>query len=110
MKTQQGAGDYCLSPDNIKSLLYNTDNFRNRTIIKTLAYTGIRREELTNLDIEDIDFNLNRIRIRSGKGNKERMVPASQNLLPDLKFLMETRKRGPIFLSERGGRLMKRQG
>ena len=109
MRSQQGAGDYCLQPDQVKKLIYSTDNFRNRTIIKTLAYTGIRREELTGLDIEDIDFDLNRIRIRAGKGNKERMVPASQNLLPDIKFLIETRKIGPVFLSERKGRLMKRQ-
>jgi len=43
-------------------------------ILKTLYYSGIRNSELTNLDIEDIDFDHLQIHIKHGKGNKARTV------------------------------------
>jgi len=40
----------------------------------------MRRAELTALKIEDINFNTGNIRI-TGKGNKQRLIPAHPNLL-----------------------------
>lgn len=48
--------------------------FRNYTIILLLLDTGIRLSELTNLEIEDIDFGQSCMLI-SGKGGRERTVP-----------------------------------
>jgi site-specific recombinase XerC len=41
---------------------------------KTLFRIGLRREELTKLDVRDIDFERKRIQVR-GKGNKVRVMP-----------------------------------
>lgn len=48
-------------------------NDRDRAIIELSVATGLRVSELRNLNVLDIDFHLNRIKI-VGKGNKERVV------------------------------------
>lgn len=47
--------------------------FRDYTVIAVLLYTGVRREELTNIRISDVDLDLDHILIH-GKGNKQRTV------------------------------------
>ncbi len=44
-------------------------------IIKTLLYTGVRVSELVNIKLEDVDFERYQIRIKAGKGGKDRIVP-----------------------------------
>lgn len=53
--------------------------FRDYAIIATFLFTGIRREELTNIKLKDIDLEMNTILIH-GKGNKERTVYIGENL------------------------------
>ena len=48
---------------------------RDRAILEVLYSTGIRRGELINLDIYDVNTKEGVLRIRNGKGGKERMVP-----------------------------------
>ena len=48
---------------------------RDRSMLETFYSTGIRRQELANLDVYDLDTRLGVLRIRSGKGNKDRVVP-----------------------------------
>ena len=47
-------------------------------IVKTLLYTGARVAELVGIRISDIDFERCQIRIDSGKGDKDRIVPFPQ--------------------------------
>lgn len=44
-------------------------------IIKTLLYTGIRVSELIRLKIKDVDLDRCQLKIISGKGQKDRIVP-----------------------------------
>jgi integrase/recombinase XerD len=44
-------------------------------IVKTLLYTGARVSELVNMKLKDVDFRRCQIRIDSGKGDKDRIVP-----------------------------------
>jgi len=67
------------TPEQIQALIHSLDRrtstgFRNYTIILLLLDTGIRLSELTNLEIENIDFGQSCMLI-SGKGNRERTVP-----------------------------------
>ena len=48
-------------------------------IIETLYQTGIRRAELVNLLLENVDFSKGEIKV-IGKGNKARIIPISKKL------------------------------
>jgi integrase/recombinase XerC len=52
----------------------NFDGLRDKLIIELLYATGIRRAELINLKLIDVDLNRNTILVL-GKRNKERIVP-----------------------------------
>ena len=62
----------------------NFEGKRNLLIVDMLYSTGIRREELINIKINDLQLNQNLIKVL-GKRNKERLVP----LIVDLKKRIE---------------------
>ena len=101
--------DYILKPSEIKKLIYATKSFRDRCILKILAYTAIRRHELVGLDIQDIDFERKRMTVRKGKGGKIRIIPLSEDLLSDLKHLIGNNNKGPLFESSKSQRISIRQ-
>jgi integrase/recombinase XerD len=74
-----------LSPDEVTRMIDGTPNLRHRTILMTLYSTGMRRSELCHLRPEDIDKERMIVRIRQGKGGKDREVPLSPKLLEQLR-------------------------
>jgi len=86
-KQQHTAAAYHLKPSEMNKIILATNSFRDRCLIKTLYWAGLRRSEVQNLDIRDIDFNRKRITL-TGKGDKTRIVPIiSDEFLSDLKHL-----------------------
>lgn len=64
-------------------------SFLKELIIETLYQTGMRRAELVNLLVEDVDFGKKEIKV-IGKGNKARIIPIAEKLGLDFeKYLME---------------------
>lgn len=60
----------------------NTDNgIRDRAILEVLYSTGIRRTELINLKVQDIDYQRGTVLISQGKGHKDRMIPIGQRAI-----------------------------
>lgn len=55
------------------------ENLLKQLIIETLYQTGMRKSELCNLSVHQVDITGSQIKI-TGKGNKERVVPLSENL------------------------------
>ncbi len=99
MKQQMKASAYHLKPADIKKLVIAAITFRDRCVIKTLWWLGLRRQELVDFDIRDIDFERKRVKVR-GKGDKERTVPIiDDEYLSDLLHLIGPRTSGPVFLS-----------
>ena len=58
---------------------------RNTAIVVTLAFTGLRRGELLALRVADVDFERRVIRVREGKGQKDRAVPMHDRIVIPLR-------------------------
>lgn len=60
---------------------YGFARIRNKAIIATLIFTGLRKSELLNLKCKDVDLVNNFIFVENGKGNKSREVPLEPEIL-----------------------------
>jgi integrase/recombinase XerD len=86
---------------------------RDRAILETLYSTGIRRQELCNLRLGDLDYDRGLVRIEQGKGHKDRYVPIGNRAVQWIeKYLLEVRPRlcpslneQAIFLNTLGTRM-----
>lgn len=66
---------------------------RRKAILELFYSTGIRANELLNLDLYDVDFRKKTIFIRAGKGNKDRVVPFGKKVARALKdYIHNVRK------------------
>lgn len=54
---------------------------RDRAILEVLYSTGMRRSELRNLSVWDVDWSRETVFIRLGKGKKDRVVPIGARAL-----------------------------
>ena len=84
------------SEEEMKHLLFILEEAQvellDKLIIEVLYQTGMRRAELCNLPLENVNFSRNEI-VVIGKGNKERIVPISPDLSKVLKiYYLEHRK------------------
>lgn len=66
-------------------------NIRDIAILELLYSSGLRVSELTGIKINDINFDLEIIRVK-GKGNKERIVPVGNKALNAIKQFIKIRK------------------
>lgn len=92
---------------------------RDQAILSLLLSSGIRAEELCGLTLSDIDFRSRTMRI-IGKGNKERIVPFTEDTLSYLqKYRQNSREKlvlrnaaefgmANFFLNAKGGKLTTR--
>ena len=84
---------------------------RNRALVELVYSAGLRSAEAVGLDLADVDFEQEHVRVR-GKGGKERVVPLGEEAAHVVaRYLREARPelaRGAndaLFLSTRGRRL-----
>lgn len=86
---------------------------RDRAILEVFYSTGIRRNELCNLELAAVDFTRGLVCVRLGKGRKDRYVPIGRRALawvehylklsrPKLAWLRES---PALFLGSRGQRV-----
>jgi integrase/recombinase XerD len=76
----------------------------HRVVLMTLYATGLRRAELTRLQVADIDTQRMAIHVRGGKGRKDRDVMLSPTLLEALRQYWRSLKRKPRLWLFPGGR------
>lgn len=107
-----------LSETEVEKVLAQPDcgevlGLRDRTMMEVLYSTGIRRHELSGLDVFDVDRERETVTVRMGKGKKDRTVPIGGRALGWIARYMDTARpllRTPpesnaLFLSERGERI-----
>jgi site-specific recombinase XerD len=80
-------------------------SLRDRAILTTFLYTGLRSNELRCLDVEDIDFEGLTVFVRFGKRAKQRIVPLHAEAAAALDAHLQGRKAGPVFESNRSQRI-----
>jgi integrase/recombinase XerC len=100
-----------LSIDDVFCLLdsIKTDTWfdkRNLAMFETFYSTGMRVSEIEGMDMDDIDFQNQMIRVL-GKGSKERMVPVGKRALNTIKEYRMSLKEYyiPVFVNKRFSRL-----
>jgi integrase/recombinase XerD len=95
-----------LEPDEIDRLMDRPDlsspfGLRNRAILELFYTTGIRRSEMTALDLGDYDPHAQTLHIRRGKGGISRILPVGERAAHWLdRFLMaQIPRESALFLS-----------
>lgn len=63
---------------------------RDKALFELMYSSGLRRSEVTGLKIQDVDFFNGVVRVL-GKGNKERLVPVTDEALYAIKYYLSTR-------------------
>ncbi|WKD51040.1 tyrosine-type recombinase/integrase [Microbulbifer spongiae] len=58
-----------------QSLLHDHKGLRDRAMLAVFYATGIRRMELANLNVDDVDVKTGVVTVHKGKGEKDRRVP-----------------------------------
>lgn len=97
--------------ENLFDFVNFTDDFqghRDKLILYTFYYTGIRLSELVNLKIQDVDFRLQQISVL-GKRNKQRNIPVTSFYLEQVSDYLIYRNKefgdqnsNKLFLSNKG--------
>jgi len=100
----------------IESILESIDGsgplgLRNRALVELVYSAGLRSAEAVGLDLGDVDFEQEHVRVR-GKGGKERVVPLGEEAshlvavyLRDARPQLAAGANDSLFLSTRGRRL-----
>jgi len=74
-----------LSPEEVRRFLEAITNLKHRALFMTVYAAGLRASEVLGLRPEDIDSSRMLIRVRQGKGHKDRYVKLSAKLLDVLR-------------------------
>ena len=94
-----------LSKQEVMAVIENTNNIKHKCIVALLYSSGLRRNELLNLKVTDIDSKRMMVGIRQAKGNKDRYTVLSNGLLEDLKtYYREYRPKEFLFEGTNGGK------
>ncbi|NRN30808.1 site-specific tyrosine recombinase XerC [Photorhabdus heterorhabditis] len=85
---------YILTIDETEQILAQPDlttlqGVRDRALMELLWSTGMRRGELTRLDVYSVDGKRKTVTIRQGKGNKDRVLPLGERALSWLQFYQQ---------------------
>lgn len=78
---------------------------RNAAILAIGLYAGLRVSEIVHLDVSDVDLEAGTLRVKQGKGAKDREVPVHPELGAAIALYLETRSDAdPALVVSRLGR------
>ncbi len=81
-----------LSPEEVTQLIEGAVNLKHRTLLMILYGTGIRRSEVAQLKVTDIDSKRMVIHIQQGKGRRDRDLPMTPKLLEAIREYWRSEK------------------
>ncbi len=88
-------------------LLNTIASERDRLIVRLIYATGVRVSELCAINVEDIDFEEQTIRVK-GKGDKIRTVFVDEETLDEIERFVGNTIEGPLFLGQQGNHIAPR--
>jgi len=97
-----------LTVEEAQVLLRVVPNLRDRAIVTTLLYTGMRVNELCNLEMSDLHLDKREITVRDTKAYHDRKVIISEKCVDALTQYLESlpkTERKAVFTSQKGGRI-----
>jgi len=97
----------CPSEKEIEAILAAAVSPRDRAILELLYASGLRLSELAELRVSDLNLNSGTLRVRGGKGNKDRLAMCGSKAVGALRSYLGNRARGAVFLNYRGEPLHK---
>ncbi|GLS28292.1 site-specific tyrosine recombinase XerC [Marinibactrum halimedae] len=116
VKIPQRLPEAVLSVKEVQKLLNSVDingpeGLRNRAMLEVLYSCGLRRTELRNLQVHDINLERQSVFVRKGKGSKDRFVPIGQQALTWVErylndgrpFMVTDYQEQALFLNHHGG-------
>ena len=94
-----------LSKEEVIRIIDNNNNIKHKCIVGLLYSSGLRRSELLNLTVTDIDSKRMVVIVKNGKGKKDRHSILSPSILKDLKsYYREFRPSKFLFESPKGNK------
>jgi integrase/recombinase XerD len=81
-----------LTKEEIKKLFSVVSNKKSKLMLTLIYAIGLRVSELTNLKVEDLNFNEKIGHVRQGKGRKDRVFNIPENLFEELKKQVTSQK------------------
>ena len=81
-----------LSQPEIRTLLKTPHLLKHRLVLAMLYGCGLRRHELCNIKIQDVDLDRKMLHIRQGKGRKDRYVPIGDCLSRGLQKYLQAER------------------
>ncbi|MFV0593796.1 MAG: tyrosine-type recombinase/integrase [Draconibacterium sp.] len=93
-----------LSKEEVGNILKVTLNIKHKTMLSAIYSCGLRRSEVINLKIGDVDSKRMMIKIKGAKGKKDRYVQLSPKLLQLLReYYTEYKPEVWLFEGQNGG-------
>lgn len=109
----------CMTAEEVERVLQTAQSrdvdafyrLRDYAAMELLYGSGLRRSECTALDTSDVDLEHGILRVRHGKGNKERLVFVGARSAEAIRAWLGIRgtHAGPLFVVKNGRRLSSRQ-
>ncbi|MBI4159170.1 tyrosine-type recombinase/integrase [Candidatus Woesearchaeota archaeon] len=93
-----------LTKQEVRKIIDSTSNLRDKLIVQTMYSCGLRVSEAVNMKLEDLDMaNLTGM-VKSGKGNKDRMIQLNRMLVSSMEDYLKTKKNNsPYLFSKNNG-------
>lgn len=114
-KEEQRLPRHSLTSEEVEQVIGRVDlsepqGIRDRAILETFYSTGLRRQEMVNLKVRDLDMKWGILAVREGKGRKDRIIPIGERAVAWInKYLAEVRPsyvvepdEGYLFLTREG--------
>jgi len=87
-----------------QTMLFGIKGLRDRAIIETYYAAGIRRMELGNLNVSDVNLVTQKLRVNNGKGAKDRIVPIAKRACDWIREYLENSR--PHLITFKSGQTM----